>query len=66
MSNLTNQDHNNMDAYLGYLLDAYKSGKIEKTEAIGDLAHVIAAIDQGNINEAREWFKQSRKELNRS
>ena len=58
---LTNRDHKNMDAFLGFVLDDYKAGEITKEEAIGALAHVIAAIDKGNYGEAVNWFEQGRK-----
>lgn len=58
---LTNRDHKNMDAFLGNVLEDFKAGEITKDEAIGALAHVIAAIDQGNYGEAINWFEQGRK-----
>lgn len=59
--NLTARDHKNMDAFLGHVLDDYKAGEITKDEAIGALAHVMAALDQGNTGEAVNWFEQGRK-----
>lgn len=61
--NLTDRDHVNMDAFLGHVLDAYKSGEITKEKAVGSVAHVIAAVDKGNHAEARSWFEQGRKFL---
>jgi hypothetical protein len=58
---LTNRDHQNMDAFLGHVLEDFKSGAITKAEAIGGLAHVIAAIDIGDYGEAITWFEQGRK-----
>jgi hypothetical protein len=58
---LTNRDHNNMDAFLGHVLDDYKAGEITKEEAAGGLAHVMAALDIGNYSEAQNWFEQGRK-----
>jgi hypothetical protein len=58
---LTNSDHTNMDAFLGHVLEDFKAGKITKEQAVGGLAHVIAAIDQGNYGEAVNWFEQGRK-----
>jgi hypothetical protein len=57
---LTNRDHKNMDAFLGHVLDDYKAGVITKAEAVGGLAHVIAAIDKGNYGEAINWLEQGR------
>lgn len=58
---LTSRDHKNMDAFLGHVLEDFKAGDITKDEAIGALAHVIAAIDIGNYGEATNWFEQGRK-----
>jgi hypothetical protein len=57
---LTNQDHNNMNAFLDQVLEDFKAGMIAKKEAIDGLTHVIAAIDCGNYGEASNWFKQGR------
>jgi hypothetical protein len=51
----------NMDAFLGHVLDDYKNGAITREEAIGGLAHVMAALDIGNYAEARNWLEQGRK-----
>lgn len=58
---LTNRDHENMDAFLGHVLDDYKAGELTKDEAIAGLAHVMAALDIGNYAEAVSWFEQGRK-----
>ncbi|TPG88266.1 hypothetical protein EAH72_33460 [Pseudomonas caspiana] len=60
---LNDRDHENMDAFLGHVLDAYKAGDITKERAIGSLAHVMTALEKGNYDEARSWFKQGRKHL---
>ncbi|SIQ98451.1 hypothetical protein [Aquipseudomonas alcaligenes] len=57
---LTTRDHNNMDAFLGHVLDDYKAGLITKDQAVGGLAHVMAALDRDNYPEARSWFEQGR------
>lgn len=61
--NLSDKDHDNMDAFLGHVFDAYKSGEISKERAIGGVAHVITAVDKGNYAEARQWLEQGRKFL---
>lgn len=61
--NLTEKDHLNMDAFLGHVFDAYKSGAITKEKAVGGVAHVIASVDKGNYGEARQWLEQGRKFL---
>lgn len=58
---LTNRDHTNMDAFLGHVLEDFKAGDITKEEAVGGLAHVMAAIDCGNYGEAITWLEQGRK-----
>lgn len=60
-SKLTERDHLNMDALLGHVPDDYKAGTITKEQAIGGLAHVMAALDIGNTAEAQSWFEQGRK-----
>ena len=60
---LNNRDHDNMDAFLGHVLDAYKSGGVTKERAVGSLAHVMTALEKGNYDEARSWFEQGRKHL---
>jgi hypothetical protein len=57
--NLTNKDHAAMDAFLARVLDWYKSGEITRDDAVGGLAHVMAALDQGNTGEAISWFANS-------
>ncbi len=56
--NLSNKNHNEMDAFLSRVLDAYKNGEISKQSAVGGLAHVMAALDIKNTQEAVSWFNQ--------
>lgn len=60
---LSTKDHDNMDAFLGHVLDDFKAGEITKEQAVGALAHVMAALDLDNYAEARSWFEQGRKFL---
>jgi len=60
---LNQRDHQNMDAFLGHVLDGYKTGQITKEAAVGALAHVMAALDLDNYAEARSWFEEGRKYL---
>lgn len=55
---LKEKDHKAMDKMLGDVLDAYKSGGISKRAAMAGLAHVMAALDIGNTEEAVKWFNQ--------
>ena len=57
---LTNRDHINMDAFIGYCLDDFKAGSITKSETVSFLGHVITAIDTGNYDEAIQWFERGR------
>ena len=58
---LSERDHQNMDAFLGHILDDFKSGQVTKQQVIGGLVQMISAIDIGNHGEARNWFEQGRK-----
>lgn len=58
---LTKEDHAKMEAFLECVLDDYKAGVITRSEAVGGLAHVMAALDLDNYGEARAWFAQGRK-----
>ncbi|MNH45633.1 hypothetical protein D3C85_365740 [compost metagenome] len=58
---LTNQDHQNMEAFLEHVLDDYKAGALDRTKAIAGLVQVMAALDLDNYDEARSWFEEGRK-----
>ena len=60
---LSSQDYQNMDAFLGHVLEDFRAGSITKEEAIGGLAHVMAAIDKGNYDEVTSWLKATSKNL---
>ncbi|TIQ99467.1 hypothetical protein [Mesorhizobium sp.] len=47
MPQLTNQDYALLDKFLGFVLERYKAGERTKAEAIGDIAHLVAAVDKG-------------------
>ncbi|MGF6444657.1 hypothetical protein [Paraburkholderia youngii] len=55
---LSDHDHKKMDAFLERVLNAYKEGVISRNDAVGGLAHVMAALDKGNTGEAVSWFNQ--------
>ncbi|MGR6425781.1 hypothetical protein ACUZ8Y_22905 [Aeromonas veronii] len=57
---LTDQDHEDMEAFLSHVLDDYKAGKLDKMKAIAELAHVMAALDLDNYGEVRACFAQGR------
>ncbi|KPV95153.1 hypothetical protein AN214_02805 [Pseudoalteromonas sp. P1-9] len=58
---LSNRDHEDMDAFIGAVIDDYKNGAVSKKAMLAGLGHVIGAIDNGNHDEARQWFKEGRK-----
>jgi hypothetical protein len=58
---LTNKDYDQMDTFIGAIIDDYKNGLVSKLAIITGLGHVIGAIDQGHHDEARRWFSQGRK-----
>lgn len=60
---LNDRDHENMDAFLGHVLDAFKAGTITKERAVGLIAHPITALDTRNYDEVRSWFEQGRKQF---
>lgn len=41
------------------VLQAIADGKLSPVDAAPSFAHIIAAIDVGNIGEAEAWFKNS-------
>ena len=54
---MTTENHHQMDQFLGELYDSISQGKVDRTKFIGGLAHVMAALDKGNVGEALNWFK---------
>lgn len=40
-----------LDKFVAKVLDAYKDGTISRADAVGDIGHVLVAIDQGNATE---------------
>ncbi|MBW9072404.1 hypothetical protein [Agrobacterium deltaense] len=53
---LKEKDHNKLDAFLGEVLDLYKSDEISKLEAIGAIAHVFTAAAKDNATEVNSWL----------
>lgn len=58
---LTEKDHQNMEIFLGAVLDYYKNGQVDKKVAVSTLAHVMSALDIDNYGEAINWFEKGRK-----
>ncbi len=55
---MTDQDAANARAFVGRVLDDFKAGRIAREAAAGGLWQVIAALDAGDIHEARRWFEE--------
>ncbi|SER74956.1 hypothetical protein SAMN04244573_04232 [Azotobacter beijerinckii] len=55
---LTSQDHKAMDRFIIRVLEAYRSGEITQQSAASGIAHVMAALDISNTQEAVAWFNQ--------
>jgi hypothetical protein len=55
------RDQVNMETFLGSVVDDYKAGVISREQAIGGLAKVMVALNQGDFEEARRWIEQGRK-----
>lgn len=54
---LTEADHNAMDAFLEFVLDAYAEGEVSRSSAVAALAHVLTAAARDNHGEVLAWFK---------
>ena len=59
--NLTEKDHDDLDALVSGLLDDYKEGVITKAHAVATMGHIIEALDEGNYGEAVTWLREGRK-----
>ena len=59
---LTNATHNAMDGFFEFVLDAYKDGRVSRSNAVGALAHVIAAAAKDNDGEVIAWFRKEQYE----
>ena len=57
---LTNADHAAMDTFIKHVLDEVAAGNLPRDRAMSVIAHVIAAVDIGNYDEARNWFHNPR------
>lgn len=53
---LTETDHNRMDAFLEYVLDAYADEEVSRSSAVAVLAQVISAAAIDNHGEVLAWF----------
>lgn len=53
---LTETDHNRMDEFLEYVLDAYAGEEVSRSSAVAVLAQVISAAAIDNHGEVLAWF----------
>jgi hypothetical protein len=58
---LDENDHINMAAYFGFLLDAHKVGALPKDKTVCLLTEVVRELDAGNYDDVRLTFEQGRK-----
>ena len=54
---LSDADHSNMDRFLGKAFDSIRDGSLSRHQFVEGLAHVMAALDNGNAGEASRWLK---------
>lgn len=54
---LSNQDHKIMDEYINEVLEAFNSGKIDKSEAAAYFAHVITLMQNEGASACVAHFK---------
>ena len=55
---LNDTDHTNLDAF-----EEFRAGNITKSQAVGGIVDLIAALDKGSLPTARNWIEQGRKLL---
>ena len=55
---LSSFHHDKLSDFLGEILDGYKNGTIKKIEALGKLAHFIAAVDMDEQAEIESCLKK--------
>ena len=53
---LSEEDHELLNEFLGYVLDRHKNGEKERAVAIADIAHLIAAVDLGDAGDDPKSF----------
>jgi hypothetical protein len=51
-------NHGKLDGLLGRILDGYKSREMSRSSAIGEIAHLIAAVEKGNETEVRSCLNE--------
>lgn len=49
-------NHGQLDTLLGKVLDTHAAGEVSRNAAIGAIAHVVAAVAQGNETEVKVWL----------
>ena len=59
---LTEEDHEDMDSFLAFVLDAHSEGVVTGKQAIAALAHVFTAAAIDNQTEVTAWFRKEQYE----
>ena len=60
---LSEKDHNTLDRFLEELLNAHRCGRVATSEAVGDIMHVVGAVDKDNHLEAINYSVLRKGEL---
>lgn len=55
---LSDSEHDSMDEFLEFVLNAYKNDEASLNNAVGALAHIIAAAAKDNKGELSAWFEE--------
>ncbi|WP_194725086.1 hypothetical protein [Noviherbaspirillum malthae] len=53
---LTDAQHDQTDAAIGRLYDFIRSGAVSRQDVVSTMAHLIAAVGQGNFTELNTWL----------
>lgn len=60
---LADADHQLLGSFLAHVLQAFRAGQADLAHAAATLAHLIAAVDEGNLGEMRAWLNRDRDAL---
>ena len=57
MPNLDRDDHALLVKFLGAILDRYRGDEVDREDAIGDIAHLVAAFYRPNGEDHRAYMR---------
>ncbi len=63
---LSEQDHDNMDAFIDAALQDFKDGVISRDQARIAIGHVMNALALGDVAGAKHWLAEGRKFIHRA